>query len=155
MQHNLTRDELRQRLLEGGLKATHQRIVVFEAVMELHGHHPTPEEVYQHLRPANPTLSLGTVYKTLDTFVETGLIKRALSEKGGKRYDANTHVHNHIFCSKTKEIVDFEDEELEQLLTEFFSKRKLENFEIKGFSVQLTGNKVEPDKQIRITRVSK
>jgi Fur family transcriptional regulator, peroxide stress response regulator len=155
MQQHLTRDELRQRLLESGLKATHQRIVVFEAVMTLHGHHPTPEEVYQHLRPANPTLSLGTVYKTLDTFVETGLIKRALSEEGGKRYDANTHVHNHIFCSKTKEIVDFEDEELEQLLADFFSKRKLENFEIKGFSVQLTGNKVEPDKQISITRVSK
>ena len=152
---NLTRDELRQRLTEGGLKATHQRIVVFEAVMELHGHHPTAEDVYQRLKPANPSISLGTVYKTLDTFVETGLIKRALSEEGGKRYDANTHVHNHIFCSKTKEIVDFEDEELEQLLTDFFSKRKLSNFEIKGVSVQLTGNKVEPDKQISITRVSK
>ncbi|WP_276498092.1 Fur family transcriptional regulator [Pontibacter litorisediminis] len=151
----MTRDELRQRLTEGGLKATHQRIVVLESVTALHGHHPTAEDVHQHLKPANPTISLGTVYKTLDTFVETGLIKRALSEKGGKRYDANTHVHNHIFCSKTKEIVDFEDEELEQLLTEFFSKRKLENFEIKGVSVQLTGNKVEPDKQISITRVSK
>lgn len=155
MQENLTRDELRQRLTEGGLKATHQRIVVFESVMELHGHHPTAEDVFQRLKPANPSISLGTVYKTLDTFVETGLIKRALSEEGGKRYDANTHTHNHIFCSKTKEIVDFEDEELEQLLQEFFSKRKLENFEIKGFSVQLTGNKVEPDKQISITRVSK
>ncbi|NEM98327.1 Fur family transcriptional regulator [Pontibacter burrus] len=155
MQQKLTRDEVRQRLSDGGLKATHQRIVVFESVMELHGHHPTAEDVHQHLRSANPTISLGTVYKTLDTFVETGLIKRALSEKGGKRYDANTHVHNHIFCSRTKEIVDFEDEELEQLLTDFFSKRKLENFEIKGFSVQLTGNKVEPDKQISIIRVSK
>ncbi|WP_299762164.1 transcriptional repressor [uncultured Pontibacter sp.] len=152
---NLTREELRQRLLACGLKATQQRIVVFEAAMELHGHHPTAEDVYQRLKPANPSISLGTVYKTLDTFVETGLIKRALSEEGGKRYDANTHVHNHIFCSKTKEIVDFEDAELEQLLTEFFSKRKLENFEIKGVSVQLTGNKVEPDKQISITRVSK
>ena len=152
---NLTREELRQRLVACGLKATQQRIVVFEAVMELHGHHPTAEDVYQHLKPANPSISLGTVYKTLDTFVETGLIKRALSEEGGKRYDANTHVHNHIFCSKTKEIVDFEDAELEQLLQEFFSKRKLENFEIKGVSVQLTGNKVEPDKQISITRVSK
>ena len=150
---NLNRDELRQRLLEGGLKATLQRIVVFEAVMELHGHHPTAEDVYQRLKPANPTISLGTVYKTLDTFVETGLIRRALSEEGGKRYDANTHAHNHIFCSNTKEIVDFEDAELEQLLTDFFSRRKLQNFEIKGFSVQLTGHKVEPDKQISIKTI--
>lgn len=152
---NLTREELRQRLLACGLKATQQRIVVFEAVMELHGQHPTAEDVYQRLKPANPSISLGTVYKTLDTFAETSLIKRALSEEGGKRYDANTHVHNHIYCSKTKEIVDFEDVELEQLLTEFFSKRNFENFEIKGVSVQLTGNKVEPDKQISITRIPK
>ncbi|MFD2248168.1 Fur family transcriptional regulator [Pontibacter ruber] len=152
---NLTRDELRQRLTACGLKATHQRIVVFEAVTELHGHHPTAEDVYQRLKPANPSISLGTVYKTLDTFTETGLIRRVLSEEGGKRYDSNTITHSHIYCSKTKEIVDFEDEELHELLTEFFSKRNLENFEIKGFSVQLTGNKVEPDKQINISRVSK
>ncbi|HEY4652757.1 MAG TPA: transcriptional repressor, partial [Pontibacter sp.] len=57
---NLTRDELRNRLLAGGLKATHQRIVVFESVMALHGHHPTAEDVYLHLKPANPSISLGT-----------------------------------------------------------------------------------------------
>ena len=151
---NLTRDELRQRLTTCGLKATHQRIVVFEAVTDLLGHHPTAEEVYQRLKPANPSISLGTVYKTLDTFTETGLIRRALSEEGGKRYDSNILVHSHIYCSNTKEIVDFEDAELDQLLTDFFSRRNLENFEVKGFSVQLTGTKVEPDKQIIITRVS-
>jgi Fur family transcriptional regulator, peroxide stress response regulator len=150
-----TRDQIRQSLIMCGLKATHQRIVVLEAVTALHGSHPTAESVFQLLRPANPTISLGTVYKTLDTFIETGLLRRVLSEEGGKRYDSNTLTHNHIYCSKTKEIVDFEDEELEQLLVKFFSERKLDNFEIKGFSLQLTGCKVEPDKKISITRVSK
>lgn len=95
------------------------------------------------------------MYKTLDTFAETGLIRRVFSEEGSKRYDGNTLVHSHIYCSNTKEIVDFDDPELDQLLTEFFSRRKLSNFEVKGFSVQLSGNKVEPEKQISITRVSK
>jgi Fur family transcriptional regulator, peroxide stress response regulator len=154
MQH-LTRDEIRQSLTTCGLKATHQRIVVFEAAAELHGSHPTAEDIFQRLRPNNPTISLGTVYKTLDTFTETGLLRRVVSEEGGKRYDSNTMTHSHIYCTKTKEIVDFEDEELEQLLLKFFSERKLNNFDIKGFSVQLTGSKVEPDKKISITRVSK
>jgi Fur family peroxide stress response transcriptional regulator len=153
--HNLTREELRQRLLTCGLKATHQRIVVFEAVTELHGHHPVAEEVYQRLKPANPSISLGTVYKTLDTFVESGLINRVFTEEGGKRYDPNTVAHSHIYCSNTKEIIDFEDTELDQLLLDFFERRSMENFEIKALSVQLTGNKKEPDKQISITRVSK
>ncbi|MCP2042158.1 Fur family transcriptional regulator [Pontibacter sp. HSC-36F09] len=154
MQH-LTRDEIRQSLTECGLKATQQRIVVLEAVTELHGSHPTAEDVFQRLRPANPTISLGTVYKTLDTFTETGMLRRVVSEGGSKRYDSNTMTHSHIYCSKTKEIVDFEDKELEQLLIRFFSERQVENFEIKGFSIQLTGCKVEPDKKINITKVSK
>ncbi len=153
MQQTITLQELRQRLIDGGLKATHQRIVVYEAVMALHGCHPMAEDVYQRLKPANPSISLGTVYKTLDTFADTGLIRRVLSQDGGKRYDANTDAHSHIYCSNTKEIVDFEDSELDDLLTAFFKKRNIENFDLKGFSVQLTGTKVEPDKQISISKV--
>lgn len=155
MQHITNRHTLRERIMESGLKATHQRIVVYEALMELQGKHPMAEEVFQHLKPANPSISLGTVYKTLDTFAETNLVHKVLSEEGGKRFDANTMAHSHIYCSNTKEIIDFEDEELEQLLQEFFQKRNLSNFEIKSLSVQLTGNKVEADKQISISRVIK
>ncbi|RIJ37042.1 Fur family transcriptional regulator [Pontibacter oryzae] len=151
----LTRQQIHQQISASGLKATSQRIVVFEAMAALHGQHPTAEEVYQHLHAANPSISLGTVYKTLDTFVEAELIRRVLSEEGGKRYDAGMSPHSHIYCSNTKEIIDFEDEELEKLLAAFFSQHRLENFELKGFSVQLTGNKLEPGKQISITRVSK
>ncbi|MCC9135556.1 Fur family transcriptional regulator [Pontibacter silvestris] len=151
----LNRNELRERIVISGLKATQQRIVVYEALVQQHGHHPTAEEVYQLLKPANPSISLGTVYKTLDSFVETNLIRRVLSEESGKRYDANTMAHSHIYCSNTKEIIDYEDAELEQLLTDFFRKRNMENFEIKSFAVQLTGNKKEPGKQIRISQVPK
>ena len=146
---------MREHIVANGLKATHQRIVVYEALIELHGRHPVAEEVYQHLKPANPSISLGTVYKTLDTFAETDLVRKVLSEGGGKRFDANTTAHSHIYCSNTKEIIDFEDDELEQLLQEFLQKRTLSNFEIRSFSVQLTGNKVEPEKQISITRINK
>jgi Fur family transcriptional regulator, peroxide stress response regulator len=151
----LERHTLRERLVESGLKATQQRIVVYEALVQLHKSHPTAEELYQHLKPTNPSISLGTVYKTLDTFVEADLIRRVLTEEGGKRYDANTMAHSHIYCSNTQEIIDFEDSELEQLLTDYFNKQQVENFEIKSFSVQLTGKKVEADKKISIKRINK
>lgn len=155
MQHITNRHTLRERIVASGLKATHQRIVVYEALMELHGKHPMAEEVYQYLKPANPSISLGTVYKTLDTFAEMHLVRKVSSEEGGKRFDANTIAHSHIYCSNTKEIIDFEDDELEQMLQEFFQKRTLSNFEIRSFSVQLTGEKIEPEKQISISRVIK
>jgi len=153
MHHPYNRAALQQQIASSGLKATHQRIVVYEALMELHDKHPVAEDVFLHLKPNNPTISLGTVYKTLDTLAENGLIKRVLSEKGSNRYDADTTAHNHIYCSKTKEIVDYRDEELEELLTSFFKKRHIENFEISNFFLQLSGSKVDPDKQVIITRL--
>lgn len=146
------RHTLRERLLESGLKATHQRIVVYEALVALHGKHPMAEEVYQLLKPANPSISLGTVYKTLDTFAEVHLVRKVSSEEGGKRFDANTTAHSHIYCSNTKEIIDFEDAELDMLLQEFMRTRQIENFEIRGLTVQLTGNRLDPEKKVSITR---
>jgi Fur family transcriptional regulator, peroxide stress response regulator len=148
----LSRQELHQQISASGLKATSQRIVVYEALALLHGHHPTAEEVYQHLKPENPSISLGTVYKTLDSFAEADMIRRVLTEEGCKRYDANIMVHSHIYCSNTREVIDYEDEELEQLLADYFKKRKVENFEIKGFSVQLTGKKVDTEKKVSISK---
>lgn len=54
MQHITPRHTLWERLLESGLEATHQCIVLYEALMELQGKHPMAEEVYQFLKPANP-----------------------------------------------------------------------------------------------------
>ncbi|WP_187263236.1 Fur family transcriptional regulator [Pontibacter beigongshangensis] len=149
----LNREEVRKRLMSCSLKATHQRIVVYEALLELHGHHPAAEEVYRLLKPANPSISLGTVYKTLDVFAENGLVRRVLSEQGCKRYDANTMAHNHIYCNNTREIIDFEDAELEELLQNFFQRRNLQNFDMHSFAIQLTGNKKEPEKHISITKL--
>jgi Fur family transcriptional regulator, peroxide stress response regulator len=153
--HILDRQNIHTRIVEAGLKATHQRIVVYETLMDLHGHHPVAEEVYQKLKPFNPSISLGTVYKTLDTFVEKNIISRVLSEEGGKRYDVNISTHNHIYCSNTKEIMDYEDRELEELISNYFKAKSIDNFEMKSFSVHLTGTKPDPEKQIRITTIIK
>lgn len=122
---------------------------MFEVLKELHGQHPTAEEVYQRLKPINQGISLGTVHKTLDAFAEKGLVQRVFSEEAGKRYDANNHTHSHIYCSNTKEMMDYEDEELQSLLAGFFRKRNMGDFEIKRIPVQLTGIKMEPEKRIK------
>lgn len=88
MHHPISRAALQKQLAAHDLKVTHQRIVVYEALMELHDKHPVAEDVYQYLRPDNPSISLGTVYKTLDILAENGFIRRVLSAKGNNRYDA-------------------------------------------------------------------
>jgi Fur family peroxide stress response transcriptional regulator len=144
------RQELRERILQAGLKATQQRIVILEALVARHGSHPTAEEVFQQLQTQNPGISLGTVYKTLDSFVETELVKQVLSA-GSRRYDLHDHAHGHIYCTNTKEIIDYSDPDLDKLMAEFFQSRNFENFSLHHVSVQIVGRKTDPNQKITIT----
>lgn len=144
------RQELRGRIIESGLKATQQRILILEALAARHGSHPSAEEVFQQLQAANPGISLGTVYKTLETFVEAGLLSQVFSA-GSRRYDLNGQVHGHIYCTQTKQILDYTDPQLDELLAEFFQSRRFENFSIQQVSVQIVGRKTDPNQSITIT----
>lgn len=144
------RQELRDRIIQSGLKATLQRIVILEALVARHGAHPTAEEVFQQLQINNPGISLGTVYKTLDSFVEADLVSQVFSA-GSRRYDLNDQPHGHIYCSNTKEIIDYTDPELDQLIAAFFQSRQFRNFNIQHVSVQIVGRKTDPEQEITIT----
>ena len=144
------RQEIRERILQRGLKATQQRIVILEALVSRHGSHPTAEEVFQQLQTNNPGISLGTVYKTLDSFVEAELVSQVFSA-GSRRYDLNDQPHGHIYCTNTNEIIDFTDPDLDQLMAEFFQSRSFENFSIHHVSVQIVGRKADPEQKITIS----
>jgi Fur family peroxide stress response transcriptional regulator len=145
-----SRQELRERIIAGGLKATQQRIVILEALVARHGSHPSAEEVFQQLQTANPGISLGTVYKTLETFVEAELVTQVFSA-GSRRYDLNDQTHGHIYCTSTKEIMDFSNRELDELLAAFLQNRRFDNFSIHHVSIQIVGRKTDPNQPITIT----
>jgi len=63
------------RLHRAGLKATGPRMVILSALEQDHAH-PTAEQLYETLRQDHPSLSLSTVYQTLDVFIRTGLCRR-------------------------------------------------------------------------------
>lgn len=144
------RQELRARIVASGLKATQQRILILEALLARHGTHPSAEEVFQQLQVANPGISLGTVYKTLETFLEAGLLSQVFSA-GSRRYDLADQVHGHLYCTQTKQIQDYADPQLDELLKAFFESRRFGNFSIQQVSVQIVGRKTDPDQAITIT----
>lgn len=143
-------DTVTQALASKGLKITHQRIVVYQALLGT-VMHPTAEQIYEKIRKKNPSISLATVYKTLETFVENRLINRVSSPRGSMRYDARTDHHNHIYVSNTNEIMDYEDEELKTMLMDYLEKRKFENLTITDFKLQIRGEKIDPQKNINIS----
>lgn len=131
-------DIFREHLKEKGLKVTPQRIAIYEAIVELKNH-PTADNIIAYIRNNHPNISIGTVYKVLDSLVENNLVKKVKSEKDVMRYDAIMQHHHHLYCAETDRIEDYADEQLDQLIKEYFKKKKITNFEIKDIKLQITG----------------
>jgi Fur family peroxide stress response transcriptional regulator len=132
--------DIQGKLAEAGLKATQQRLVIYKALHDSR-QHLSAEQLYRIILPDHPTISLGTVYKTLDTFVEKGLIRRVPCEDGTLRFDARMDMHHHIFCEDTGEIMDWDDAELNALLAEYLKKKQLPGLEVVGVQLQITARR--------------
>jgi Fur family transcriptional regulator, peroxide stress response regulator len=130
--------EIVSRLHSAQLKVTPQRIAVMQALMTSHSH-PTAEEIFKQVSQNLPGLSPTTVYNVLDVFVRKGLIKRVKTEHGVMRYDAVTDTHHHLYCESSDRMEDFQDPELDQLLAEYFSKKKIQGFRLKDVKLQIVG----------------
>lgn len=97
---------------ENGLKATHQRMEVFRELAAAEDH-PDAETIYQKVRRRVPAMSRDTVYRTLATLEEQGLVHKAeiLANRG--RYDANTDRHHHFVCIECGLVRDIYSEALD------------------------------------------
>lgn len=94
-----------------GIPVTHQRLAIFRALLESDSH-PDAESLYRALRSAYPTLSLGTVYKTLE-MLQTLRLARPVSSPGPtRRFDGNQHPHHHLWCTRCHRLMDVELESL-------------------------------------------
>jgi Fur family transcriptional regulator, peroxide stress response regulator len=132
-------DQIRDLLKEKKLKITPQRIAVLEAVIEL-GNHPTADNITESIKTNHPNIAVGTVYKTLETFVENGIVKKVKTDRDIMRYDAILEKHHHLYCVKSDRIEDYYDDELNQLIEKYFKKKKIKNFNIEDIKLQIIGN---------------
>ena len=98
-------DDFRRRCKEQGLAFTFQRQVIYEAVVDSH-EHPTPELIYEQVRQRIPSISLGTIYKNVKTFLDSGVLKEVTLHHGSLRLESNMTPHHHLVCSSCKSIFD-------------------------------------------------
>ena len=106
-----------QILRDNGYKVTPQRLAVYEALADT-TMHPNAEMLYGILQPKYPTMSLATVYKTMDIFSAIGLVQILNVGEDSYRYDANTESHPHVKCCVCNRVDDIMQIQDAQLLTE-------------------------------------
>jgi len=105
----LSHDQFRGLAEKHGLAVTHQRQVVFEAVIASDGHY-SPEDIYAAVRRRIPSISLATVYNNLRLFVERGLLREVSPHASTLLVDGNLKPHHHLVCSRCKSVQDIEGE---------------------------------------------
>ena len=123
---------------ERGLSVTHQRLAIYEAVLSSRTH-PGAEEIYQAVRGRFPTISRGTVYRTLDTLCEMGLVTDVHRAADTARFEAALEPHHHLVCLGCRRIVDLYDESLLRIPARAGRNAKTTGFEITGYQIQFIG----------------
>ncbi len=106
---------IEQLCLEKGLKMTEQRRVIARVLSESNDH-PDVELLYQRASAIDPHISIATVYRTVRLFEEANILERHEFGNGRARYeDAQKAHHDHLIDLKSGHIIEFRDEEIEQL----------------------------------------
>jgi Fur family transcriptional regulator, peroxide stress response regulator len=91
-----------------GLAATHQRYLIFQAVIQLRDN-PTPEEVFEYVRKSIPSISLATVYKNIDTFVNHRMLRDISPNYGSRRIESASLPHDHFVCRICRRVFDLKE----------------------------------------------
>jgi len=134
--------DIRNKFTEKGLKITPQRLVILEAIFKLNNH-PAADNIIEYIRASHPNIATGTVYKVLDTLVENGLIRKVKTAKDIMRYDAILEKHHHIYYSDSDRIEDFFDDELNEMLENYFKEKKIPDFKIEDIRLQIIGKYIK------------
>ena len=100
---------------ERGAPVTLQRLAIFRALLES-AEHPDADAIHKRLKAAYPTLSLGTVYKTLEMLQSLGLARAVSSPGPTRRFDGNQHPHHHLWCTRCGKLMDVELDELADIV---------------------------------------
>jgi len=106
----MTKDGIRDRIIDGmkkaGLKLTSQRLAIIDILAGTRSH-PSAAALYDLAKKKAPTVSLSTVYLTLDVLKRAGLIKELEFNNRDSRYEGNVSDHLNLVCRKCGAIEDF------------------------------------------------
>ena len=111
-----TKNSLTGALKKEGLRYTNQRQAVWDEIKSSDDHRDA-EQIYSALRNNNLNVSRATVYRTIDVLVKNRLVRKMDVGDGRSLYESrlDDEHHDHMICLDTGDIIEFYNEELEDL----------------------------------------
>ena len=114
-------ETIEKRCLDKGVKLTEQRKIIARVISESkdtygESDHPDVDELYNRVSKIDPKISIATVYRTVKLFEESGILTKHDFKGGKARYEEMRESHHdHLIDVKTGEIIEFVDNEIEEL----------------------------------------
>tara|TARA_B100000941_G_C28449478_1_gene524241 strand:- start:416 stop:844 length:429 start_codon:yes stop_codon:yes gene_type:complete len=114
-------DTIEKKCLSKGVKLTEQRRIIAKVISESkaaygESDHPDVDELYSRVSKIDSKISIATVYRTVKLFEEAGILTKHDFRGGKARYEElNEGHHDHLIDIKSGEIIEFVDEEIENL----------------------------------------
>ena len=107
--------DIEQLCADKGLRITEQRKTIAKVLSESEDH-PDVETLHARAAAVDPNISIATVYRTVRLFEEAGILERHEFGDGRSRYEAASETHHdHLIDVETGNVIEFVDEELEEL----------------------------------------
>lgn len=122
-------------LRKAGLRATRQRLTVLEALRE-RPDTVTAQDLHMELRQSGDPVGLTTVYRTLTTLSDAGLLD-TFDREGEQafRLCAGGH-HHHLVCETCNKVEEITAEEVERWVGEVAERR---GFQVTGHRADVFG----------------
>lgn len=130
---------LTERCAEAGLKMTGQRKIILRVLDEA-ADHPAVETVYERARSIDPSISMATVYRTLNLLDELNLVVRHEFNENFARYETNTDHHHHLIDVESGAVIEFQNDEIEAMKIEIAKKL---GYELVECRLELYGRKIK------------
>ena len=123
-----------------GVRLTDQRKVIAKVLSEANDH-PDAEDLYSRASTIDPKISLATVYRTVRLFSESGIIETHDFRDGRARYETtDDDHHDHLIDVTTGDVIEFVDDEIEQLQYKIAEKL---GYELVDHRLELYGRKIK------------
>ena len=106
-----------------GYKATAQRIAICRLVLSSR-EHPSAQRIYREMKKLHPTVSVATIYKTLQVLRELGLVQELTFPQSETRFDSNVSPHVNIVCLQCGSVSDINDQAIRSVVGRATSRIK-------------------------------
>jgi len=139
LKKNISINEVIKKVQSKKYRLTPQREKILKVLMENRDKHLSAEDVYHLVKKKSLDIGLATVYRTLELFLENGVIRSLDFGDGKKRYElgdiGEEHHHHHAICLSCGKIIEIKEDLLEDLERQISEKNdfKVVDHELKFF----------------------